>query len=216
MTKNLVFLTKKFDFQPQCRFDCQNFDFWRKFQKSPNFCTKFDPLNYFSVRLHIISKPRNVKICEHSICFNYWTKIYLIRHWKFVFFVDIVIFNRFLIIFKFHSQYFIYKIILTIIKKISNTCRFLNSYAFKSYEARRLKKKISFIEKFGPIKKIVSETFWEKLGTPYLCILLLDCGLLWSYETEHIFCKLFCFRFNFRFRTSGYKHPTARTRRRKC
>ena len=34
------------------------------FYKGPNFCTKFDPM-YGD--LHIILKPINVKICEHSI-----------------------------------------------------------------------------------------------------------------------------------------------------
>jgi len=41
------------------------------FQQGQDFCTKFDPLNDFLYgMLHIILKPRNVKICEHSIFFS--------------------------------------------------------------------------------------------------------------------------------------------------
>jgi len=47
-------------------------------------CTQFDPLNIFLYgKLHIILKPRNVKICEHSIFVNYWTKVCLKGHWNF-------------------------------------------------------------------------------------------------------------------------------------
>mgnify|MGYP000210372367 CR=1 FL=1 len=44
----------------------------RFFSKGPNFCTKFDPLNYFLYgKLYIILKSMNVKICEHSIFIIY-------------------------------------------------------------------------------------------------------------------------------------------------
>ena len=51
------------------------FQFSEKFKKllydtvqGPNFCTKFDGLNEFLYgKLHIILKPRDVEMCDHSI-----------------------------------------------------------------------------------------------------------------------------------------------------
>ena len=54
------------------------------------FCTKFDvsEMIFLYGNLHIFWRARNVKICEHSIFLIIYIP-YLMRHWKFVFFIDI-------------------------------------------------------------------------------------------------------------------------------
>ena len=40
------------------------------------FFRKFNPLkDFLYINVHIIWKPRNVKMCEHSILLNYWTPL---------------------------------------------------------------------------------------------------------------------------------------------
>ena len=56
--------------------------------------------------LHIIWKPRNVKISKHSSFFHYWTKICLMVHWKFGFLhcSSDLINSENLVIFKFRNS----------------------------------------------------------------------------------------------------------------
>ena len=69
------------------KFFQKNTRFSGLFLAGPNFYPKIYKLNDFLyVNLQMILKPTNVKICKHSLFFNYLVKIGLMAQWKFGFY----------------------------------------------------------------------------------------------------------------------------------
>jgi len=88
---NICFMQTTLNFLP---YHMQKKLYWRRF--SGLLYKIWRPERFFVRQAsydmnHIMLKTREVKICEHSIFFNYWTKICLRRHWKFACFIDITV-----------------------------------------------------------------------------------------------------------------------------
>ena len=125
------------------------------FQEGTNFGTKFQPVNDFLYdKLHIILNHKNAEICEHSISFQSYSKMCLMRHSKFVLLLQ--------------YMYISWKCLKTFFqKKTSKKCDNLRSWTvinsenfviFKFRDSKFLKRLKSFrgsnfVQKFGPFLK---------------------------------------------------------------